>query len=74
MKQTVSRVSRQRQIEIQTPRRTRYDAFRCGVELPPDAPTTIQERATLTPIGITPKVSSQDYAGVQASANNRTLS
>jgi hypothetical protein len=43
-----------RVIEIPTPRWSTYDAFRFGVDIPADAPTSTQERAYTSPIWYDP--------------------
>jgi hypothetical protein len=44
-----------RVIEIPTPRWTTYDAFRFGIDLPKEIPTSTQERAYTSPIWYSPK-------------------
>ena len=40
--------------EIPTPRWSTHDAFRFGVEIPEDAPVSVQDRAYTSPIWYTP--------------------
>ncbi len=43
-----------RVIEIPTPRSSAYDAYRVGMDAPPEVPRKTQERAYTSPIGYTP--------------------